>query len=152
LEWVDRFNNNVLLKLDNTLIFPAKHFVTTQEKKDRAVASIEHELTQWLPQLQNPIYRERIERRVKHDLEMLEEVGYCSGIENYSIHFENRLPGTPPFCLFNFFPKDFLLIIDESHIALPQLRGMYAGDRSRKTSLVDFGFRLPSALDNRPLK
>jgi excinuclease ABC subunit B len=102
--------------------------------------------------MKNPLYQERIKQRVTHDLEMLEQVGYCSGIENYSIHFDRRLPGQQPYCLLDFFPEDFLLIIDESHITIPQLRGMYAGDKSRKQALIDFGFRLPSAADNRPLK
>ena len=152
LEWVDRQNNNVLLELDNTLIFPAKHFVTTQEKKDMAVKSIQAELDSWLPEVKNPLYHERLKARVTHDLEMIKERGHCPGIENYSAHFEGRLPGDAPFCLMDFFGKDFLCVIDESHIALPQLRGMYAGDRSRKQNLIDFGFRLPSAADNRPLQ
>jgi excinuclease ABC subunit B len=152
LEWVDKHNNNVLMTLDNTLVFPAKHFVTTQEKKDFAISRIQNELEAWAPELKNPIYQERIRARVKHDVEMLKEVGYCSGIENYSSHFDGRLPGESPHCLLDFFGNDFLMIIDESHIALPQLRGMYEGDRSRKKSLIDFGFRLPSAADNRPLK
>ncbi len=152
LEWVDRQNNNVLLELDNTLIFPAKHFVTTQEKKDRAITSIQAELDTWLPELKNPLYAERLKARVTHDIEMIKERGHCPGIENYSVHFEGRAPGDPPYCLLDFFKKDFLVVIDESHIALPQLRGMYAGDQSRKQTLIDFGFRLPSARDNRPLK
>lgn len=152
LEWVSKQNNTVLRKLDNALVFPAKHFVTTPDAIAKAVNSIKAELDVWLPELQNPIYRERLERRVMHDLEMLQEVGYCSGIENYSIHFDGRFPGQTPFCLFDFFPKDFLMIIDESHIAIPQLRGMYAGDRARKKSLIEYGFRLPSAYDNRPLQ
>lgn len=151
LEWVDRLNNNVLLNLDNTLIFPAKHFVTTQEKKDRAVESIERELASWLPELENPIYKDRLKARVSHDVELIRERGHCPGIENYSSHFEGRLPGERPFCLIDFFGDDFLLVVDESHIAVPQLRGMYGGDRSRKSNLIDFGFRLPSAADNRPL-
>lgn len=152
LSWVDPMNNSVLMSLDNTIVFPAKHFVTTQEKKDSAIESIRAELEQWAPQLTNPIYRERITQRVNHDIEMLEQMGHCSGIENYSVHFDGRKPDQPPFCLLDFFPKDFLLIIDESHITLPQLRGMYHGDRARKQSLIDFGFRLPSAKDNRPLQ
>ncbi len=152
LQWVDKHNNHVLTELTDALIFPAKHFVTTEEKKNAAINSITAELNEYLPTLENPIYRERLDRRVHHDLEMLREVGYCSGIENYSVHFDGRSGGEAPFCLFDFFPKDFLLIIDESHIALPQLRGMYAGDRARKKALIDFGFRLPSAYDNRPLK
>lgn len=152
LYWVDRVSNAVVMNLDNTIIFPAKHFVTTQDKKDAAIESINNELQNWAPQLQNPLYQERIRQRVSHDLEMLKETGHCSGIENYSIHFDRRAPGSAPFCLFDFFPEDFLLIIDESHIAIPQLRGMYAGDQSRKKSLIDFGFRLPSAAENRPLQ
>lgn len=152
LEWVDRLNNNVLLTLDTTLIFPAKHFVTTQEKKDLAVESIERELVSWLPELENPLYKERLKARVTHDVELIRERGHCPGVENYSSHFEGRLPGERPYCLIDFFGEDFLLVIDESHIAVPQLKGMYAGDRSRKSNLIDFGFRLPSAADNRPLK
>ena len=152
LEWVDRQNNNVLLELDNTLIFPAKHFVTTQEKKDAAVKSIQAELDSWLPELNNPLYAERLKARVSHDIEMIRERGHCPGIENYSSHFEGRAPGEAPYCLLDFFGKDFLCVIDESHIALPQLRGMFAGDQSRKQTLIDFGFRLPSARDNRPLQ
>ncbi len=152
LQWVDKHNNNVLADLDNVLIFPAKHFVTTEIKKKAALGSIKKELDTWLPQLKNPIYQERLKARVENDLEMIAERGYCSGIENYSHHFDGRSPGEAPPCLFDFFEKNFLFIIDESHIALPQFRGMYAGDRSRKKALVDFGFRLPSALDNRPLQ
>lgn len=152
LQWIDKQNNNVVMDLDNTLIFPAKHFVTTQEKKDAAVESITNEVEAWAPQLPNPLYQERIKQRVAHDLEMLQEVGYCSGIENYSRHFDGRLPGTKPASLFDFFDDEFLLFIDESHIAIPQLKGMYAGDRARKKALIEFGFRLPSAFDNRPLQ
>lgn len=152
ISWIDKHNNAVLMNLDNTIIFPAKHFVTTQDKKNSAITSIQAELDQWAPQVANPVYQQRIKQRVSHDLEMLQEIGHCSGIENYSTHFDGRLPGEAPYSLFDYFNDEFLLIIDESHIAIPQLRGMYAGDRSRKQSLIDFGFRLPSALDNRPLK
>lgn len=152
LEFVDKQNNQVLMELDNILVFPAKHFVTTQEKKDRAIAGIRSELDNWLPKIKNPVYKERLNARVNHDIQMIEQVGYCSGIENYSIYFDGRLPGQAPYCLLDFFPEDFLFIIDESHIAIPQLKGMYAGDRTRKKSLIDFGFRLPTAFDNRPLK
>lgn len=152
LQWINKHNNTVVHALDNTVVFPAKHFVTTQEKKDAAIASIKAEAAEWAPQLQNPLYQERIKTRIAHDIEMLKEMGYVSGIENYSVHFDGRKPGEPPYCLFDFFPKDFLLIIDESHIGVPQLRGMYAGDRARKKALIDFGFRLPSAYDNRPLQ
>jgi len=153
LQWISKHNNTVTRDLDNTIVFPAKHFVTTEDKKQRAIASIESELEQWISQISNPLYRERIHTRVQHDLEMLNEVGYCSGIENYSVHFDGRGPGQAPFCLFDFFENDdFLLMIDESHIAIPQLRGMYAGDRARKRELIKYGFRLPSAYDNRPLQ
>lgn len=153
LQWVSKLNNAVLTELDNTLIFPAKHFVTTEDSKNAAIKTIQAELEEWAPQLPNPIYQERIRTRVAHDLEMLEEVGYCSGIENYSVHFDGRKTGEAPFCLFDFFENnEFLLVIDESHVAIPQLRGMYAGDKARKSSLIDFGFRLPSAADNRPLQ
>lgn len=152
LQWISKHNNTVTRDLDNTIIFPAKHFVTTEDKKQQAIASIESELEEWIPKISNPLYRERIRTRVNHDLEMLNEVGYCSGIENYSVHFDGRGADEPPYCLFDFFEDDFLLMIDESHIAIPQLRGMYAGDRARKNELVKYGFRLPSAYDNRPLK
>ena len=151
MSWVDRQSNQVVEPIDNTIIFPAKHFVTTDDKKQRALASIKKELHEWLPKMNNDLVRDRLTRRVTHDLEALEQFGYCNGIENYSSHFDGRARGERPFCLFDFFPKDFLCIVDESHIGVPQLRGMYAGDRSRKQTLIDFGFRLPSALDNRPL-
>lgn len=152
LQWLAKDTNRVLKDLDTTLIFPAKHFVTTDEKKQKALTSIKNELIRYLPTIENEVYRQRLAQRVGKDIEMIEQIGYCSGIENYSAHFEERATGRPPFCLFDFFPEDFLCIIDESHIALPQLRGMYAGDRSRKKVLIDFGFRLPSAYDNRPLQ
>ncbi len=151
LSWVTKHENRVLSELDNTLIFPAKYFVTTQEKKEAAIASIKAELEEYAPTLKNPLYRERINARVTHDVELLKERGFCPGIENYSVHFDGRSAGQAPFCLFDFFPE-FLLMIDESHVAIPQLRGMYAGDRARKSSLIEYGFRLPSAYDNRPLQ
>ena len=151
--WVSKHNNHVIDSVDTTIIFPAKHFVTTKEKKDAATISIRTELDEWAPQMVNPLYRERLQTRITHDIELLNQIGHCPGIENYSRHFDGRTPGEKPYCLFDFFAKDdFLLIIDESHIALPQLRGMYHGDRSRKKALMDYGFRLPSAADNRPLK
>lgn len=151
LSWVTKHENRVIGELDNTLIFPAKYFVTTQEKRDAAIASIKAELDEYIPTLKNQIYRDRIQARVTHDLELLKERGFCPGIENYSVHFDGRVSGEAPYCLFDFFP-DFLLLIDESHVAIPQLRGMYAGDRARKSSLIEYGFRLPSAFDNRPLQ
>ena len=114
LSWISKHNNTVMRELDNTLIFPAKHFVTTQEMKDAALHSIQTELDEWLPQVANPIYRERIRQRVSHDLEMIKQTGYCSGIENYSAHFDGRKKNGHPYSLFDFFPDDFLLVIDES--------------------------------------
>src|SRR5579872_858379 len=152
LSWISKHNNTVIRDLDNTIVFPARHFVTTQETKEAAIHSIENELEEWLPNMPNPLYRERLRQRVSHDLEMIEQTGFCSGIENYSVHFDGRRKDGHPYSLFDFFPEDYLLIIDESHMAIPQLRGMYAGDQARKKSLVDFGFRLPSAKENRPLK
>ncbi len=152
MQWLSKQDGAVLTELDNTLIFPAKHFVTTAEKKEAAIKSIQAELDAWLPQMKNPLYQERLRTRVAHDLEQLAERGFCNGIENYSRHFDNRAPGEAPHALFDFFGDDFLLVIDESHLAIPQLRGMYEGDRARKSNLVDFGFRLPSARDNRPLQ
>ncbi len=151
LTWNDKQNHRVIKELDSALIFPAKHFVTTEEKKIQAFASIKEELDAYLPTVENLTVRERLKNRVEYDLEMIKEFGYCSGIENYSVHFDGRSSGEAPYCLFDFF-EDFLLVIDESHIAIPQLRGMYAGDAARKRSLIEYGFRLPSAQDNRPLK
>ncbi len=133
-------------------IFPAKHYIIGEDAKNGAVASIQRELETWLPNLPGELERQRLNSRTNYDLEMIQELGYCSGIENYSRHFDGRMPGQPPYCLLDFFGNDFLLVIDESHVTLPQLRGMYKGDYTRKKSLVDYGFRLPSAFDNRPLK
>ena len=132
-------------------IFPAKHYLIAKDVRDKAVKSIKSELKKSLSTLPE-LEKQRLEMRTKYDLEMIEELGYCSGIENYSRHFDGRDPGEPAFCLLDFFGKEFLLVIDESHVTLPQLHGMYKGDFSRKKSLIDYGFRLPSAFDNRPLK
>ena len=132
-------------------IFPAKHYLIAKDIRDKAVKSIKSELKKTLSTLPE-LEKQRLEMRTKYDLEMIEELGYCSGIENYSRHFDGRSPGEPAFCLLDFFGKEFLLVIDESHVTLPQLHGMYKGDFSRKKSLIDYGFRLPSAFDNRPLK
>ena len=132
-------------------IYPAKHYLVAADVRKTAVQSIRNELKQRLTELPE-LERQRLEMRTKYDLEMIEELGYCSGIENYSRHFDGRKPGEPPFCLIDFFGDDFLLVIDESHVTLPQLHGMYNGDHTRKKSLIDYGFRLPSAFDNRPLK
>ena len=137
-----------------TAIFPASHYVTTPERIEQAIDAIEKELAQVIQEFKDNdqlLEAQRIEQRTKYDIEMLREVGFCQGIENYSRHITGRKPGEKPYTLMNFFPDDFLLIIDESHVTIPQVRGMYAGDRSRKKSLIDNGFRLPSAYDNRPL-
>ncbi len=152
IEFIDKREHKVLRSIDNFLIFPAKHFVTTQEKRDAALEQIKTDLVREAALIQNPLYRERLLTRTQHDIDMIRETGYCSSIENYSRYFDGRKPGEAPYGLFDFFDKNFLLIIDESHIALPQLRGMYHGDRSRKESLIQFGFRLQAAYDNRPLK
>ena len=138
-------------KVSQMKIFPAKHYLISKDARETAVNSIKNELKKRLPQL-NELEKQRLEMRTKYDLEMIEELGYCSGIENYSRHFDGRSPGEKAFCLMDFFGDDFLLVIDESHVTLPQLHGMYKGDHSRKDKLVTYGFRLPSAYDNRPLK
>lgn len=138
-------------RLNSVKIFPAKHYLVANDVRQKAIKSIRDELKQRLPQL-NELERQRLEMRTKFDLEMIEELGYCSGIENYSRHFDGRKPGEKAFCLLDFFGDDYLLVIDESHVTLPQLHGMYGGDYTRKKALVDYGFRLPSAFDNRPLK
>ncbi len=139
----------------HVMIFPASHFVTTRDNMLAAASSIEEELAGQLERFKNEgklLEAQRIEQRTRFDLEMIREIGYCKGIENYSRYITGRAPGEPPYTLIDFFPPDFLLFMDESHISVPQVRGMYEGDRSRKQNLVDYGFRLPSALDNRPLK
>lgn len=139
---------------ESITLYPAKHFVVEGEVVDRAIEDIREELNQQLPKLEekDPIYAHRLKQKVNYDIEMIKEVGYCNGIENYSRFFDQRNAGERPFCLLDFFPDDFLMIIDESHQTLPQINGMYKGDRSRKETLVEYGFRLPSALDNRPLQ
>ena len=138
-------------EIESVRIFAAKQFVVPEEKQQRAIKEIKEELKEWLPRL--PLLeQERIKQRVKYDLEMIEEMGYCSGIENYSRHFDGRKVGEKPYVLLDYFPKDFLFIIDESHQSIPQANAMYKGDYSRKKNLVEFGFRLPCAYDNRPLK
>ncbi|MFA4838953.1 MAG: excinuclease ABC subunit UvrB [Candidatus Neomarinimicrobiota bacterium] len=145
----------IISELDNIVVFPAKHFISSEETVKRALETIEKELDVRLLELKEAgklLEAQRIDQRTRFDVEMIREVGYCSGIENYSRHFSGRKPGQQPFTLMDFFPKDYLLFIDESHATLPQIRAMYNGDRSRKEVLVEYGFRLPSALDNRPLK
>lgn len=133
-------------------IFPAKHYILPDTARSSAIDSIRVELDQWLPQLPGDLERQRLASRTRYDIEMIKELGYCSGIENYSRHLDGRAPGQPPYCLLDFFGEDFLLVVDESHVTIPQLHGMYNGDFTRKKMLVDYGFRLPSAFDNRPLR
>ncbi|MFL5800670.1 MAG: excinuclease ABC subunit UvrB [Roseiflexaceae bacterium] len=150
----DPLTGEVLLNRTAVDVYPAKHFIATGEKLQLAVADIAQELTERIPELESqgkPLEAARLKQRTMYDLEMLGEMGYCSGIENYSRHMDRRQPGQTPWTLLDYFPDDFILFVDESHISLPQIRGMYKGDRSRKETLVEYGFRLPSALDNRPL-
>lgn len=145
----------ILGERNHVVIFPATHFLTSGERLEGSIKSIEAELAQRLEVLRADgklLEAQRLEQRTTHDIEMLREIGYCSGIENYSRHMDGRKPGEAPYTLLDFFPDDFLIVVDESHVTMPQVRGMYNGDRSRKQMLVDYGFRLPSALDNRPLK
>ncbi|WP_028841730.1 excinuclease ABC subunit UvrB [Thermodesulfobacterium hveragerdense] len=151
---IDPFRGKVLGKVNEVLIFPASHYVTSEDKLKVAIKGIKKELkerVEWFRSQGQYLYAERLEKRTLYDLELLEEIGYCKGIENYSRYLDGRKPGEPPYTLLDYFPDDFLIFIDESHITIPQLRGMYRGDRSRKETLVEYGFRLPSALDNRPL-
>lgn len=150
----DVLTGDIVSERDHIGIFPASHYVTTSGKLKKAMISIEAELDDRLKELRGQdriLEAQRLEQRTNYDLEMMQEVGYCSGIENYSRHMSARRPGDPPFTLLDYFPEDFLIMVDESHITVPQLHAMYNGDRSRKHTLVDYGFRLPSALDNRPL-
>ena len=155
LSIIDPVSGNKLEEMEEISIYPAKHFVMPEGKIEGVIESIEEELDAWLKELrsQNKDFEaQRLEARTRYDMEMLSEIGYCHGIENYSRHISGRAPGDRPFSLLDYFPDDFLMIVDESHVAIPQIRGMYAGDRSRKETLVKYGFRLPSALDNRPLR
>lgn len=152
---VDPLTGEILGERNHVVIFPATHFLTSGERLEGSIKSIEAELAQRLEVLRADgklLEAQRLEQRTTYDIEMLREMGYCSGIENYSRHMDGRRPGEAPYTLLDFFPDDFLIVVDESHVTMPQVRGMYNGDRSRKQMLVDYGFRLPSALDNRPLK
>jgi len=154
LSEIDPLRGRVTERLDKITIYPGSHYVTTQERMQSAIENIRIELAERLEELRSEaklLEAQRLEQRTLFDLEMLQELGYCPGIENYSRHLTGRRPGEPPPTLLDYFPKDFLLIVDESHVTVPQLVGMYRGDRSRKETLVQYGFRLPSALDNRPL-
>ncbi len=151
---IDPLTGEILKEMDEIAIFPAKHFVTSKEKMEKAIENIRVELDERLKELNSQgkiVEAARLQSRTEYDIEMMTEAGYCSGVENYSRHLAGRPAGSSPSTLLDYFPKDFLMIIDESHMTLPQIRGMYKGDRSRKQTLVDYGFRLPSALDNRPL-
>ncbi|MFL6337525.1 MAG: excinuclease ABC subunit UvrB [Nitrososphaeraceae archaeon] len=148
----DHVTMNKIRDTYSVKIFPAKHYIVGDDSRLSAIKSIKLELENWLPNLPSELERQRLASRTKYDLEMIEELGYCAGIENYSRHLDGRAPGQPPYCLLDFFGKDFLLIIDESHVTIPQLHGMFNGDYTRKKMLVDYGFRLPSAFDNRPLR
>jgi len=154
IDSVDALTGEVVEELDSTSIFPSSHYVTTEDRLQRALVTIREELVERLDHFERNgrlVEAQRLEMRTRHDLELLEELGSCAGIENYSRHLDGRGPGEPPATLLDYFPDDFILFVDESHISLPQVRGMYRGDRSRKSTLVEHGFRLPSALDNRPL-
>lgn len=155
LSIIDSITGDVIQQVENVPIYPAKYFVTTRDQVNKAIQTIDEELRERLKYYwaeEKYVEAQRLEQRTKFDIEMMREIGYCSGIENYSRHMDARPPGSRPFCLFDYFPKDYLLIIDESHVSIPQVRAMYNGDKSRKEVLVEHGFRLPSALDNRPLK
>jgi len=152
---IEPVSGEILSSLEKVAVYPAKHFIVSSDKVDSAIQSINLELEDQLKFLKDKnklLEAQRLESRTKYDMEMLKEIGYCHGIENYSRHLSARDPGSRPYCLIDYFPKNFLVIIDESHASLPQIRGMYEGDRARKEVLVDYGFRLPSCLDNRPLK
>lgn len=152
---IDALTGEVLAERSHVAIYPASHYVTTKDKMERALGTIRTELDARLKELKDGghlLEAQRLEQRTRYDMEMMEEMGYCSGIENYSRHLAGRKAGEAPYTLLDYFPDDFLIMIDESHVTLPQLRAMYAGDRSRKENLIEYGFRLPSALDNRPLK
>lgn len=157
---IDPVSREILEELEVFFLFPAKHFITPEDERDRAINEIKEELNEQLKKFEEenkPLEAERLKRRTNYDLAMIREIGYCNGIENYSRHFDGREPGEPPFTLLSYFPHkadgtpDFLTIVDESHVTLPQVAGMYGGDRSRKETLIEHGFRLPSAVDNRPL-
>ena len=155
IEEIDGVTGVRVATFDDYRIYPANLFMTTKESTERAIAEIEKDLAdreEYFREIGKPLEAKRLHERVTYDIEMLRELGHCSGIENYSRYFDGREAGTRPYCLLDFFPEDFLLIIDESHVSVPQIHAMYGGDRARKSNLVEFGFRLPAAFDNRPLK
>jgi excinuclease ABC subunit B len=155
IRYIDPVTGAIIQNLDSLNIYPARHFVTSQDRLEAACQDIKTELENRLAELEKAgklVEAQRLEQRTRYDLEMLSEVGYCNGVENYSRHLAGRKPGEPPECLIDYFPSDWLLVVDESHVTVPQIRGMYHGDQSRKQVLIEHGFRLPSAADNRPLK
>lgn len=155
IELFDPLSGVHIEDMEEISVYPANIFVTTKERQKAAIHNIQDDLlkqTDYLHELGKHIEAKRLKQRVEYDLEMIKEIGYCSGIENYSRYFDGRAPGTRPFCLLDYFPKDFITIIDESHVTIPQVRAMYGGDKARKETLIDYGFRLPAAADNRPLK
>ena len=155
IEEVDSITFHKLGSFEQYEIYPANLFVTSKEQTERAIHDIQDDLVKqidFFKELGDNIKAQRIKERVEYDMEMIKELGHCSGIENYSRYFDGREPGQRPYCLLDFFPKDFLLVVDESHVSIPQIGAMYGGDRARKKNLVEFGFRLPAAFDNRPLK
>ncbi len=155
IEAFDPFNNNVLEIYENLNIYPANMFVTSQDVLQNAIHQIQADMVaqvEYFREIGKPLEAKRLEERTNFDLEMIRELGYCSGIENYSRYLDGREPGTRPFCLLDYFPDDYLMVVDESHVTIPQVHAMYGGDRSRKENLVEYGFRLPAAMDNRPLK
>lgn len=155
IESLDPYNNRVIESFEKATIYPANIFVTTKETLQSSIKQIQYDLVEqveYFEDIGKRLEAKRLSERVNYDLEMMRELGYCSGIENYSRYFDGRDPGTRPFCLLDYFPDDYLMFIDESHVTVPQIRGMYGGDRARKVNLVEYGFRLPAAMDNRPLK
>lgn len=148
----DPITMEIKREIQRVKIFPAKHYVVGDDRRKSAIISIRQELVEWLPSLPSELERQRLISRTNYDTEMIQELGYCQGIENYSRHFDGRNPGDPPYCLLDFFGEDFILVIDESHVTIPQLHAMFNGDHGRKKTLIEYGFRLPSAADNRPLK
>ena len=155
IESFDPYNNNTIEKLDQATIYPANIFVTTKERMHSAIKAIQMDLNEQIQYFKDEgkhLEAKRIKQRVEYDLEMIKELGYCPGIENYSRYFDGRSPGSRPFCLLDYFPDDFITVVDESHVTVPQIHAMYGGDNSRKKNLVEYGFRLPAAIDNRPLK
>ena len=155
LYYLHPLTGDVVREVDELVIFPATHYAAGPERMERAIRDIEAELAERLAELERQgklLEAQRLRMRTTYDIEMMRQVGFCSGIENYSMHIDGRLPGSPPHCLLDYFPDDFLTVIDESHVTIPQIGGMYEGDASRKRMLIDHGFRLPSAADNRPLR